>query len=377
MNNIQIEVNGVRYTGWESVTVTKSIETFCGGFSFTGTFTHGNDFPIKVNDTCTIFVNEISMINGFVEKLDVTEDANTHRLSISGRDKTCDLADNTLGGKSKFTPPLTLKQIVEKVLQIYDITNIKIIDPYNLSPITENIDFALGQTAEEFLQECASKRNVLITTDNNGDLIFQRSGLKQYNTVLSKLKKDYQIIKRTQVTFDNTKRFHEYIISDQGNSVSSSFRKDMSSPQQKSHIGEIATDPEIRKTRRYYFSSDDTSQISDSQTRVKWEANFRRAQSLIYICDIVGFKPPLDDGIWNPNKLIRINDPASNINTTLLISSITFQKDNNQGSITKLKCISQDSFTLEITKPRKQQVDDDQFGQVFVKSLKKVTGEIT
>ena len=367
MSDIEIEVNGTRYTGWESVTVTKSIETFCGNFSFIGTSTRGDDFPIKVNETCKIFVNGISIINGFVDKINVTEDANTHRLSISGRDKTCDLSDNTLGGDITFTPPLTLKQIVDKVLQIYSITNIKVIDPYSLPPITEAITFTVGQTAEDFLQGYASKRNVLITTNDEGDIIFQRSGIMQYKTVLSKLKQDSQLIRRTNVTFDNTKRFNKYIISDQGNSVSSFYRKTQQNSQQASNIPGTAIDTGIRATRQYYFSSDDTSETDDVQTRVKWESNFRRAQSSIYMCSVVGFKPPLDDGIWMPNRLVRVDDPASNINATLLISSVIFRKDNNQGSITKLKCVPRDSFSLEVNKPRKQQADD-QTGQFFIKS---------
>jgi len=371
VTDIQIEVNGIRYTGWESVSVTKTIETLCGSFEFDGSFTKGKTFPVKVNDECKIYVNDTAVVNGYVETLKVSIDASTHRLSISGRDRTCDLVDNTLSPAIPLPKlPATVKQIIEKVLQFYGMTNIKVIDPYNLAPIKEVITAELGQTAEDLIQQYASKRNVLITTNNDGDIVFQRAGTDIYKTILTRNKKDYQVIKGSDMSFDNTKRFHEYRITDQGNSMSDYYIGNQSTTKQNSDVSAKDFDEEIRKTRIYYLSSDDTSEDEDVKKRVKWEGNFRRAQSVVYECDVVGFKPLLDNGIWLPNKLVRIDDVESNItNATLLISSVTFKKDNNEGSITHLKCVPQDSFTLQLNKPKKQKSDELDFGKFYVKDL--------
>jgi len=371
VTDIQIEVNGVRYTGWESVSVTKTIETLCGSFNFDGSFTKGKDFPIKVNNECKIYVNDTVVINGFVEKAKVSIDASTHRLSISGRDRTCDLVDNTLSPAVPMPKlPATVKQIVEKILQFYGMTNIKVIDPYNLSPIKEVIAVELGQGAEDLIQQYASKRNVLITTNNDGNIIFQRAGTDIYKTVLTRNKKDYQLIKGSDMTFDNTKRFHSYRVTDQANPMSDYYVGNQSTSKQNSDVSASKIDDEIRKTRIYYLSSDDTSEADDVKKRVEWEGNFRRAQSEVYECDVVGFKPLLDDGIWLPNKKVRIDDVESNLSPiTLLISSVMFKKDNNGGSITHLKCVPQDSFTLQPNKPKKQKSDELGFGKYYVKNL--------
>lgn len=373
VTDIQIEVNGVRYTGWESVSVTKTIETLCGSFEFDGSFTKGKDFPIKVNDECKIYVNDIAVINGFVEKAKVSIDASTHKLSISGRDRTCDLVDNTLSPAVPMPKlPATVKQIVEKILQFYGMTNIKVIDPYNLKQIKEVIAVEMGQGAEDLIQQYASKRNVLITTNNDGNIIFQRAGTDIYKTVLTRNKKDYQVIKGSDMTFDNTKRFHSYRVTDQGNSMSDYYAGNQSTSKQNSNVSASKIDDEIRKTRIYYLSSDDTSEADDVKKRVEWEGNFRRAQSVVYECDVVGFKPLLDDGIWLPNKLVRIDDVESNLSPiTLLISSVMFKKDNNGGSITHLKCVPQDSFTLQLNKPKKQKSDELDFAKWYVKDLSK------
>jgi prophage tail gpP-like protein len=364
-NDIQIEVNGIKYTGWERASVTKSIETFCGSFNFIGTFTRGADFPIKVDDECRIFVNEISIINGFVDKINVFENSNTHTLNISGRDKTCDLIDNTLPASNEKDEglklpdaPYTLKELTKSILKFYGITNIKVIDPYNLSPIKDKAESTLGEGAEDFLQQYASKKNVLITTDNNGDIIFQRAKTDIYETVLSKQINDAQIIKETTANFDNTKRFHIYRVRDQANPMTDIDRLFDRPPPQAVNLKGEAIDNEIRKTRIFYLSSDDTSQQEDAHTRAQWESNFRRAQSRSELISAQGFKPLFDNGIWETNKLVRINDPASGINTKMLISSVTFTKSLTEGSITTLKCVPSDSFTLQVNKPKKQKADE-------------------
>jgi prophage tail gpP-like protein len=279
--------------------------------------------------------------------------------------------DNTLSPAIPMPKlPATVKQIIEKVLQFYGMTNIKVIDPYNLSPIKEVIAVEIGQGAEDLIQQYASKRNVLITTDNDGNIIFQRAGTDIYKTVLTRNKKDYQVIKGSDMTFDNTKRFHEYRVSDQANPMSNYYAGNQTTSKQNSDVSASKIDDEIRKTRIYYLSSDDTSEDDDVKKRVEWEGNFRRAQSVVYECDVVGFKPLLDDGIWHPNKLVRVDDVESNItNITLLISSVMFKKDNNGGSITHLKCVPQDSFTLQLNKPKKQKSDELNFGKYYVKDL--------
>ena len=377
VTDIQIEVNGIRYTGWESVSVTKTIETLCGSFEFDGSFTKGKTFPVKVNDECKIYVNDTAVITGYVDTLKVSIDASTHRLSISGRDRTCDLVDNTLSPAIPLPKlPATVKQIIEKILQFYSMTNIKVIDPYNLAPIREVITAELGQTAEDLIQQYASKRNVLITTNNDGDIIFQRAGTDIYKTVLTRNKKDYQVIKGSDMTFDNTKRFHEYRVTDQGNSIANDWTGNQSTAKQNSDVSAIDFDDEIRKTRIYYLSSDDTSENEDVKKRVLWEGNFRRAQSVVYECDVVGFKPLLDNGIWLPNKRVRIDDVESNItNAKLLISSVIFKKDNNDGSITHLKCVPQDSFTLQLNRPKKQKADEINISKDWVGNINNVGGK--
>jgi len=370
MSSITIEVDGLKYEGWENIRVTRSIESFLGEFSFQGSYIIGKEFPIKVNDSCKIHINDILVLTGYVETTKITENENTHMITVSGRDRTADIMDNTLGGDSlAITVPITLKQIVEKVLNFYGITGINVIDPYNLPAIKDsNISFDTGQSAEALLQEYASKNNVLITTTADGNIIFQRAGTESYKTVLSTNKNDAQSIKARTATFDNKKRYHKYIITDQANSMADYYSGAKKSPKNDVNVKGQAIDNNIRNTRVYYLSSDDSGEAEDAQKRAEWEANFRRSQSIVYNCTVQGFKPKLDDEtkIWMPNMLVKINDEAANLNATLLISSVQYLKDSN-GSVCLLKCMTKEAFTNEVNKPRKQQSTENDFAQFYIK----------
>lgn len=367
MSEIAIEVDGLKYVGWENITVTRSIETFCGSFSFQGSYIIGKEFPVKLNNACKIYINNILVLTGFIYHVVLREDANTHNITVSGFDKTYNIIRNTIGSdEMNISPPITLVAIVEKILKSYNMTGIKVIDPYNLSPIKDAVvSYNIGETAEDFLQSWAAKKNVLITTTPDGNIIFQRAGTETYKTVLTKHEKDLQSIKSSTLTLDNTKRFHKYIISNQANSMSDYWVGNQRPPSETSDIGAEAIDNGVDKTSIYYLTADDVGVVDDVQKRVQWEANFRRAQSLTYECNVQGFSPKLDTHtIWLPNKLVRIDNPRKNIKGSMLISSVIYKKDAN-GSVTTLKCVTRDSFTNEVNKPRKQEADEVNFAQFW------------
>jgi prophage tail gpP-like protein len=364
ITSVTIEVDGIRYDGWDNLTVNKSLQTFCGSFSFTTTASDASkQFPIKQRAQVNIYVNDTKVITGYVDKISIWHSGEGyHNINISGRDRTVDLLDSTLGGIT-FTSPITLKAITERILNFLELDKtIKVIDPYNLPKIKTVSTPKVGSNCHDFLQAYAAQNNVLLTTNNDGNIQFVKAGTERYKTTLSTLKGDSQTIKSGNLVLDDSKRFHLYSLS--ATTAPINILKDAKlNTDKKKNIDKNTSviDDKIRPSRKFYFKNDDD--ISDDQVtikRVKWEANYRRAQSLKASLVVSGFKPLNDEGIWELNKNVRIIDTALNLNSHLLITRIKFTKSNDDGSETTLTCLTNDAFTAAVNKPNKAIKDNDE-----------------
>ena len=79
------------------------------------------NYPLKVQQPCTILVEGNQFISGFSDRVQVIRSVGETPVIISGRDRTMDLIDSTLDGDiiTEFTGGITLKQLCEKSDHIY------------------------------------------------------------------------------------------------------------------------------------------------------------------------------------------------------------------------------------------------------------------
>jgi prophage tail gpP-like protein len=314
--DVTIDIAGRNFDGFTQAAVNRSMETLSNTFTITAVSSQNVPFPIKMGSACVIRVLGKPVITGFVEKIDVKYDGGSHEITISGRDRTCDVVDSTLGANIVMSNPFTLKQLISKVLDILGIDNIDIIDKTEVLPLSSTVQFKenvgaidFGASAFDFLEKYAKKRQVLLTTDGAGNIVITRSATKIINTALTLNQNTQALITEGNVSYDNSKRFHLYHAKSQS-SQSSPFSSDKTvTPQQSTNTNSQANDNDIRKTRTYYFKPDNASSQEEINDGVKWEANFRRSQSLKYKVTVPYFQPLEDKGtIWEPNTLINVND---------------------------------------------------------------------
>ena len=105
---ITIKVNGVELSGFKSSTVTSSMETVSSAFSFSATAQPGQDYPIKAGDEVTVDIDGTTRVTGFVDAVAVSYSANSHTISISGRDRLADLIDSTVGDTKQVVAQISL-----------------------------------------------------------------------------------------------------------------------------------------------------------------------------------------------------------------------------------------------------------------------------
>jgi prophage tail gpP-like protein len=373
-NEIYLEVDGKKFDGWKTVNFTKSIDKLCGSFSFTSSSTSQSSFPVKVGQSCKIVVEDTPMLNGWIEKISVNYDVDDHTITVSGRDRTNDVVDCQPDfSKLQFTPNISLKRITEKVLESLYLSDIKVIDRFNLKPFKKITTDGVGTKAFDFLQRYAKISQVLLTTNGEGNIVFERALGRTLNTILSTRRGEQATILSSSVDYDNTKRFYHYNLNSQGQ-LANDFQP--ATAQKAASIKADAFDNEIRKSRLLYFQP--TSSTTDQQAidTAAWEANFRRADSMVYSCEVQGFRPINDQtNVWLPNYLINIVDDFVGINTLvgagikspLLITEVSYSKSLDEGSKVALKLQIEDAFTLQVNRKTKDKKDKT-VGNAFVKS---------
>lgn len=379
-DEIRIEIDNLVWTAFESITVTKSMQNLCGQFTFRTVkegalipFANGAQVRILIGTPRTGFE---TVLNGYIEEMLPEHDDKRHFIIVSGRDKTEDVLDSTIGGNITFNAPISLVSLTQKVLKNLGITGINVSIDVKVPDLTEaDLQFTggevfsslTGESVFNFLSRYARKKQVLLTTDQNGDLLFTRTS---NNVIKTRLIYKNVTAKQSNIlsgrgAFNNSKRFNRYNCYSQFNPTAlRDDSKAIPATTETKTIGS-ATDDGIRSSRVFNFIGDSPfsdaavlrtqgwsqkrSDDNDSTNRAIWESNVRRAKSFYYIAKILGYRAYEDGIIWRPNLLVHVDDEDVQINSQLLINKVTYSKDLS-GSTTLLEFVSKDTFDLlEIT----------------------------
>lgn len=348
---ITLEVNGNRFDGFTDISVFRSVETISGSFSFSATNDDVISFPIKAGDACRVLIKNESVINGFVESLQVSYDAGTHSIAVSGRDKTADVIDSSVIGKKEFVGPISLKNIIEATLSDNGITGIDVINKAgSIESFKEGEFFSaeIGASAFEFMEKYARKRQVLLTTDGEGNIILARAGTDIAIITLQNIKGGTENnILSANVNYDFTQRFNKYTMESQLNPSAFSFGADVDNANVVNQSG-TDTDNKIRKSRQLRIMSGSSDSSGDLGNLATWHANLRRARSTDYSVVVQGFhQDEAQTRIWIPNQLVQIVDEFADVSATLLISSVEYNFNLTTGSITTISLVDKDAYTLE------------------------------
>ena len=377
---IQLEIGnsnpfatGRPYENFLDISVQIALDSLVGEFQFEATSTpvQQEDFPIKAGQACRILINNVAVIVGFVEVISVSHDALEHSITIQGRDKTADVVDSTLGGEfGKNQQTISLVQFTKEVLAKAGIDGIDVattVDNMKSFGVGEILDAETGDSVFSYLEQYARKRQVLLTTDSNGNILYQQaSGIADSGTQLISLPNNgSNNILSAFVTNDISKLYHQYFVRSQSNLGAANLPGIPDAEQSTSEQGIAAFDSIIRSSRILNMIADTSSSSGDCTERALWQRNISRAQAFQYNAIVQGHTTP--DGMpWKLNRLINIRDTYCDVDGDLLLNSIEWKFSNKSGSITSLGFVPKDSYTLEIAEPV---VDPDTSGDIDISSF--------
>jgi len=222
-DNITIDIAGVSFKTFKSVSVNESLDFFGKTFNI--------DINIPTQDAdifyegqgIKLYLDDEPFLTGYIDEVDIDYSVGSCDVRFSGRDKVSDLIDSRISNKV-FATPTTFENVLKKVLEAVgyevlsatkigtSISKIKIpssltslaskfniptsfeqglalaenqiavineygdIEPFSNS---EGIGFSKDESAYELIQRLADKRRLVLGTDGNGNIIIRKIGNKQ------------------------------------------------------------------------------------------------------------------------------------------------------------------------------------------------------
>lgn len=349
-DEIAIVIGGNRIVGWESASITRSVEAFPNSFTVTAADQFPDDatkatvFPSGPGEKCQIFIGSDLILTGYVDRYAINIGGGRHDVTIAGRgicedlvDCSADLRNNpaVTGGTITASNALDLAQKLCGAQKIAARLGSGVTDPGK--PINA-LTVALGETPYEIIERVARYSQFLVYEDENGALVLDHVGTDSMASGFTMPGN----IEGASSTLSFDQRFSQYIIV--WNSVAQ--YSEVNPLTNQSAIAVDETMPPSRPRVRIIVSEQYDPSLDLAQARANWEKARRigRSQAINLTCDSWR---DTSGTLWQPNKLAPINASALKIlNASWIIGTVTFRKDAS-GTHADLVLMPPDAFSPE------------------------------
>lgn len=354
---LTLEVDGTEFTNFTDASASIAIDQFVNTFAF-GAITEGpRGFPVAIGDSVRVLADGVVIVTGVIEGLTGSHAGTARSIEIRGASETSDVVDSTVN-QIVLSAPVSLQSVIETVLgeigsrltvtsEVSDLADFEESDLIAAQP---------GQGAFDLMEQYARKRQVFVRTGSDGNILISRNaGEDIFATLSSRFDSNENNVKSASVTIDHSERFNIYIIRSQQNQVGLfAIGEDPGALAASDQSGE-AIDEDIRASRTLTLIAENATDNDGLTERAAWEANVRRSRSLTYTPTVVGHS--VNGTPWSVNQLVQVEDEWEGINAVMLIDRVNFQFSDS-GSMTELRCVAPDAYTLQASEPQKQKQTD-------------------
>lgn len=301
---IEVYSNGKVFSNWLSASVTRSLDRIAGAFSLSVCPTGGLDsFGIFAGDSVEIRIDGKACLSGFVDKVSGSFSDGSHSVTVSGSEKTSDLADCSLESPLEWKDK-DIAQIAGEICGAFGIP----FSNRNGVPVGEKFKkFSVepGGKAVDAISKLCKSRGILVCSDGLGNVSLLRpdscprgDSLKQGENLVS-ASADYSV----------SDRYSEYDVFGSGKASKK--------------VRATAVDAQIGRNRKLCIVDSNSTEKDKVQARADFEKRSRIAKSLSVKCELAGWK--CASGIWSPGVVCSVYAPAVGISdpVDLLVNSVS------------------------------------------------------
>ncbi|HFO6565850.1 TPA: phage baseplate assembly protein, partial [Escherichia coli] len=311
-NTVTLRTDGRLFTGWTSVSVTRSIESVAGYFELGVNVPPGTDLSgLAPGKKFTLEIEGQIVCTGYIDSRRRQMTADSMKITVAGRDKTADLIDCAAvysGGQWKNR---TLEQIARDLCAPYGVTVRWELSDKESSAAFPGFTLDHSETVYEALVRASRARGVLMTSNAAGELVFSRAA----STATDEL-----VLGENLLTLDFEEdfrdRFSEYTVKGYAR-ANGAEGDDIDAKSIVSRKG-TATDSDVTRYRPMIIIADSKITAKDAQARALREQRRRLAKSITFEAEIDGWTRK-DGQLWMPNLLVTIDASKYAIKTTELL----------------------------------------------------------
>jgi len=336
---ISVSINGVKHTGWKKLYVNRSMTSLVGEFYFEITDYKNSDVTlIDKFQECIISIDlpngkSFTLMTGIIYSFTKSISGNEKYLSFAGRGKTSLLTDCANTYK---TGTWKKSRIIDICQDLCDAYSIHVTG--ELGPTIENFTRQIGETAYDSILRLCKSHSLLPLTTGKGELLLTYSGNDKSDFNIS----EGANAKNIEIESDGSEQYSDYVFV--GQSRNNNWTK------KEINIKGSAKDNDVTVYRPIVFVAERHMKADDITKRASWEAQVRSGRSQKVNVSVRGW---LQDPYsvrsrpWVINEITQVLSTSLNIDSDLIISSVTYSIDSSSGIMTHMELLPPETFSPE------------------------------
>lgn len=336
-------INNKVFKGFKSVTINLPLMSLSRSFSMVITDkwqVDQEDFEIKPGLRMEGFLGENSVIDSYIDSMDISLSEGSRNITVQGRCRTQDIVDCSVTGKFEYLN-IGILEFAQEITKPFDVrVSTELTD---LGGKFEKVTIKQGETCFEVLMRLAKMRKLVMFSTATGDIVIERIGQRRSKTALV----EGENVKSASLSSDNSDRFSEYQVKGQSSGL-------VGNPEDStSALGE-AKDQGITRFRPMILQADGSSDTNSAQSAAEFESSIRASKSLSVKVVVQNWRRK-DGAIWSQNEIVPVDIPSIGIKRDMLISNVQFKDNVDGGKLTTLELMRKSALEF---KPELE-VDED------------------
>lgn len=339
MADVRLTVGGQEYGGWKTMRVSRSLDAIAGGFELgVSERWHGQQqlWPIRAGDACGIALEGEVVLAGYVDGSQYRYDADTHTVTVTGRDASADLVDCSadLGVWELLATPLG--SLASRLGAQFGIP-IAIQGGVTLPPPPAKQTITPGDSAFEVLERACRFAGVLPMADGRGGVVLTRAGTTRVPGALV----EGDNILSASLSHDASQRYARYIVTGQRQGSDEDFGEPVAGVRGEAQDAGVA-----RSVRLLRVQADGDVTIDYARRRAAWEAAVRAARADQVVITVQGWRHA-GGALWPLNALVPVRSPRLAVDGDLLITQVVYALSQEAGTTTELTLQRPDAYMPE------------------------------
>jgi prophage tail gpP-like protein len=324
-NTVTLRVGDKQFTGWESVSITRSCETMPNSFTVSAAPDLLRDVTTlagtRPGQPCTILIGSDLVITGWIDRRTIGIGPRSHEVTLIGRGITRNLVDcsadllNDPGLKGGMIDATSTRDLAQKLCKAFGITVRSAVADLGIPIPKFQIHF--GETPFEIIESVARYAGYLLYENELGQLVLDRVGTK---SMASGFTMGVNVESISAERAEDV-RYSDYIVVYYGINTLS----EVSPLANQRAIVKDTTMPEYRPLIKASAQITPAYDVGKAMANWEWARRLGRSQAAHITCDSWR---DASGALWTPNRLATIEAPAADITgKQWIISSVTFRKD--------------------------------------------------